>query len=94
VSENGTLVAELHPQKRIYRASGMPMTEAGIDAGVTRDLFVALGEPLDDAGSWALRIYYKPYVRWIWMGGLLMAFGGLLAVTDKRYRKDKKNQGA
>jgi cytochrome c-type biogenesis protein CcmF len=94
VTENGAQVAELHPQKRIYRASGMPMTEAGIDAGVTRDLFVALGEPLDDAGSWALRIYYKPYVRWIWMGGLFMAFGGLLAVTDKRYRKDKKNQGA
>jgi len=70
------------------------MTEAGIDAGITRDLFVALGEPLDDNGSWALRIYYKPFVRWIWIGGLFMAFGGLLAATDKRYRKDSKTKEA
>jgi cytochrome c-type biogenesis protein CcmF len=90
VTKNGAPVAELEPQKRIYRASGMPMTEAGIDAGITRDLFVALGEPLDDNGSWALRIYYKPFVRWIWIGGLFMAFGGLLAATDKRYRKSSK----
>lgn len=94
VTKNGAPVAELEPQKRIYRASGMPMTEAGIDAGITRDLFVALGEPLDDNGSWALRIYYKPFVRWIWIGGLFMAFGGLLAATDKRYRKDSKTREA
>ncbi len=94
VTKNGAPVAELEPQKRIYRASGMPMTEAGIDAGITRDLFVALGEPLDDNGSWALRIYYKPFVRWIWIGGLFMAFGGLLAATDKRYRKDSKTKEA
>jgi len=55
---------------------------------------VALGEPLDDNGSWALRIYYKPFVRWIWIGGLFMAFGGLLAATDKRYRKDSKTKEA
>jgi len=88
VTENGQLVSELKPQKRVYRASGMPMTEAGIDASITRDLFVALGEPLGNDGAWALRIYYKPYVRWIWMGGLFMAFGGFLAVNDKRYRKN------
>ena len=90
VTENRQLVAELYPQKRIYNASGMPMTEAGIDANITRDLFVALGEPLDDDGAWALRIYYKPFVRWIWIGGLFMAFGGLLAVMDKRYRREHK----
>jgi cytochrome c-type biogenesis protein CcmF len=54
--------------------------------GVTRDLFVALGEPLDRAGAWAVRVYYKPYIRWIWMGGLFMAFGGLIGAMDKRYR--------
>ncbi len=90
VTKNQELVAELYPQKRIYRASGMPMTEAGIDASITRDLFVALGEPLGKDGAWALRIYYKPFVRWIWMGGLFMAFGGLLAVMDKRYRREVK----
>ena len=88
ITQHQQTVAELYPQKRIYRASSMPMTEAGIDAGVTRDLFVALGEPLGDEGAWALRIYYKPFVRWIWMGGVLMALGGLLAVMDKRYRKE------
>ena len=86
VTHEGQNIAELNPQKRIYRASGMPMTEAGIDAGITRDLFVALGEPLDNAGGWAVRVYYKPYIRWIWVGGLFMAFGGLMASMDKRYR--------
>jgi cytochrome c-type biogenesis protein CcmF len=92
VTKNQELIAELHPQKRIYNASGMPMTEAGIDAGITRDLFVALGEPLGDDGAWALRIYYKPFVRWIWIGGLFMAFGGFLAVFDKRYRREIKTE--
>lgn len=87
VTTHQKLVSELYPQKRIYRASGMPMTEAAIDGGLTRDLFVALGEPLGNDGSWALRIYYKPFVRWIWLGGLLMALGGSLAVFDKRYRR-------
>jgi len=64
----------------------MPMTEAGIDASITRDLFVALGEPLDNSGAWAVRVYYKPYIRWIWMGGVFMAIGGLMASMDKRYR--------
>lgn len=61
------------------------MTEAGIQAGITRDLFVALGEPLAD-GAWAVRVQIKPFVRWIWLGALLMALGGLLAATDRRYR--------
>ncbi len=84
VSRDGTHLTTLYPEKRNYR-SGMPMTEAGIDAGLTRDLFVALGEPLGDGGAWSLRIYHKPFVRWIWLGGLLMSLGGLLAALDKRY---------
>ncbi len=62
----------------------MPMTEAGIDGGLFRDLFVALGEPLD-GGAWSLRIYHKPFIRWIWLGALLMALGGVLAALDGRY---------
>ena len=84
VSREGEHVVTLYPEKRDYR-SGMPMTEAGIDAGLTRDLFVALGEPLGKDGAWSLRIYHKPFVRWVWLGGLFMAFGGLLAALDKRY---------
>ncbi len=83
---NGTReVAVLHPEKRLYTVQGMPMTEAGIDAGFTRDLYVALGEPLAD-GAWAVRVHIKPFVRWIWLGGLLMGLGGVLAACDKRYR--------
>jgi len=84
VSRNGASVAVLHPQKRNYQ-SGMPMTEAGIDAGLTRDLFVALGEPLGDQGAWSLRIYHKPFIRWIWLGFIFMAIGGVLAASDRRY---------
>ncbi|MEJ2529411.1 MAG: cytochrome c-type biogenesis CcmF C-terminal domain-containing protein, partial [Gammaproteobacteria bacterium] len=84
VSHAGKQVTTLYPEKRDYR-SGMPMTEAGIDAGLTRDLFVALGEPLGNDGAWSLRIYHKPFVRWIWLGGLFMALGGLLSALDKRY---------
>ncbi|MCF6172687.1 MAG: His/Gly/Thr/Pro-type tRNA ligase C-terminal domain-containing protein, partial [Campylobacteraceae bacterium] len=71
-TEAGQPIALMHPEKRSYNQSSMPMTEAAIDAGVFRDLFVALGEPLGQ-GSWSLRIYYKPFVRWIWMGALIMA---------------------
>ena len=84
VSLDGELLVTLYPEKRNYR-TGMPMTEAGIDAGLFRDLFVALGEPLGDQGAWSLRIYHKPFIRWIWLGGLFMAFGGLLAASDRRY---------
>lgn len=81
----GKEIAVLHPEKRLYTVQMMPMTEAGIDPGLFRDLYVALGEPLED-GAWAVRLHVKPYVRWIWLGGLLMAFGGLLSTLDRRYR--------
>ena len=85
ITRNGKPVRTLHPEKRIYNASGMAMTEASIDTGLTRDLYVSLGEPLEK-GAWAVRIYYKPFVDWIWGGAVLMALGGLLAVSDRRYR--------
>ena len=78
-------VATLHPEKRLYTVQQMPMTEAGIDAGLFRDLYVALGEPLGD-GAWAVRVHVKPFVRWIWLGALLTALGGVCCVSDKRYR--------
>ncbi len=80
----------LHPEKRSYLAGGMPMTEAGIDPGFLRDLYVSLGEPVGDQGDWAVRIYYKPYVRWIWLAAILMGLGGILAVSDGRYRTARK----
>jgi cytochrome c-type biogenesis protein CcmF len=90
VSRDGEFVTGLYPEKRRYGSGGQFMTEAAIDPGLTRDLYVSLGEPLDSTGSrWAVRIYYKPFVRWIWMGALLMTFGGLLAATDRRYRRVK-----
>ncbi|NOR39891.1 MAG: heme lyase CcmF/NrfE family subunit, partial [Gammaproteobacteria bacterium] len=78
-------VAVLSPEKRTYLVQNRPMTEAGIDAGFTRDIYVSLGETLGN-GDWSLRLYYKPFVRWIWLGGILIALGGLLAATDRRYR--------
>lgn len=80
----GRKTATLRPEKRQY-ITGMPMTEAAIDPGLTRDLYVALGEPLTD-NAWSLRVYYKPLVRLIWLGGILIALGALLAAFDKRYR--------
>ncbi len=85
ITRSGEVIATLYPEKRNYR-SGMPMTEAGIDAGLTRDLFVAMGEPLGSEGAWSVRIYHKPYVRWIWLGALIMALGGIFSATDRRYR--------
>lgn len=84
-------VAVLHPEKRLYTVQQMPMTEAGIDAGFTRDLYVALGEPLDN-GAWAVRVHIKPFVRWIWLGALLMGLGGVLAASDRRYRVKVKTR--
>ncbi len=86
-SESGSFSVKLTPEKRIYRVQKMPMTEAAIDAGFTRDLFIALGEPLDADGAWAVRIYYKPFIRWIWLGAIIMALGGLFATSDRRYRR-------
>jgi cytochrome c-type biogenesis protein CcmF len=85
VTRDGERVAELRPEKRFYNVRGMPMTEAGIDAGVTRDLYVSLGEPLA-GGAWSVRLHYKACIRWIWLGAILMAAGGLLAASDRRYR--------
>jgi cytochrome c-type biogenesis protein CcmF len=79
-------VTRLYPEKRAYLGGGMPMTEAAIDPGLFRDIYVSLGEPVGDSGDWALRLYYKPFVRWIWLGAILMALGGTLAVSDPRYR--------
>ncbi|MGO1395045.1 MAG: heme lyase CcmF/NrfE family subunit [Halomonas sp.] len=76
----------MRPEKRLYLATGMPMTQVALRPGLFRDLYVAMGEDLGD-GSWAMRVQYKPFVRWLWLGALLMAFGGLLAVLDKRYRR-------
>ncbi|WP_442497176.1 heme lyase CcmF/NrfE family subunit [Methylobacter sp. sgz302048] len=86
VSHKGAQVAKLEPQKRVYRVQTMPMTEAAIDAGLFRDLFVAIGEPLGNEGAWSLRIYYKSFIRWIWLGAVFMAAGGLCAAFDRRYR--------
>ncbi|BBB22347.1 cytochrome c-type biogenesis protein CcmF [Abyssogena phaseoliformis symbiont OG214] len=77
-------IADLRPEKRQY-VTGMPMTEAAIDPSLYRDIYIALGESLED-DSWSLRIYYKPLIRWIWLGGLLIALGALLAAFDRRYR--------
>ncbi|MGV6808132.1 MAG: heme lyase CcmF/NrfE family subunit [bacterium] len=83
-------VASLHPEKRRYIASGQVMTEAAIDAGLFRDLYVSLAEPLPD-GAWAVRIYVKPFVRWVWLGALLASLGGVIATLDKRYRRRVAN---
>ncbi|MGE4570552.1 MAG: cytochrome c-type biogenesis CcmF C-terminal domain-containing protein, partial [Gammaproteobacteria bacterium] len=81
---DGEDVIVLSPEKRLYQ-TGMPMTEAAIDPSLARDLYVALGESLGD-GNWSMRIYYKPLVRWIWLGGIMIALGALLAAFDRRYR--------
>jgi cytochrome c-type biogenesis protein CcmF len=86
---SGQFVRKMNPEKRNYHSSQMPMTEAAIDAGFLRDVYVSLGEPIDrdkPEGEWAVRVYYKPYVDWIWGGCVLMALGGLLAMLDRRYR--------
>ncbi len=86
VTRNGSPVVSLQPEKRIYRVQRNPMTEAAISPGVTRDLYVSLGEPVDKGGAWIVRVYVKPFVDWIWGGCLLMALGGVLALSDRRYR--------
>jgi cytochrome c-type biogenesis protein CcmF len=92
-SRNGTEVATLYPEKRLYTAQQMPMTEAAIDPGVTRDLYVSIGEAIDN-NSYAVRVQVKPFVDWIWGGALIMALGGLLAATDRRYRLARQEQRA
>ncbi|MCM2306354.1 MAG: heme lyase CcmF/NrfE family subunit [Sulfuritalea sp.] len=86
LSKDGRVLKTMHPEKRQYFSSQMPMTEAAIDAGFTRDVYVSLGEPLDNKGAWSVRVYYKPFVDWIWGGALLMGLGGFIAMLDRRYR--------
>ena len=91
-----TFIRKMRPEKRIYASSAMPMTEAAIDSSLTRDLYVSLGEPIDKShpdGAWVVRLYHKPFVGWIWGGCVMMALGGLLALSDRRYRTKGKATG-
>ena len=92
VSVDGRKTNELRPEKRIYRVQQNAMTEAAIDTGFTRDLYVALGESVDNGKAWIVRVYVKPFIDWIWGGAFLMAMGGLLAATDRRYRAKKRSE--
>ena len=85
VQRDGETIARLAPEKRVYLVQCNPMTEAAISAGISRDLYVSLGEAVD-GDAWTVRIHVKPFIRWIWFGCLMMAFGGLLAASDRRYR--------
>jgi cytochrome c-type biogenesis protein CcmF len=85
VASGDKVVATVYPEKRVYPVAGMPTTEAGIDYGFTRDVYLVIGDPQDD-GSWAVRSYYKPFANWIWGGALLMAIGGMISLADRRYR--------
>ena len=91
VSKDGRHVRSLEPEKRMYNVGGMAMTEAAIDTGPFGDLYVSLGEPVE-AGAWSVRVYYKPFVTWVWGGCILMAMGGLLALSDRRYRVAAQRQ--
>ena len=84
VSRNGNVINKMYPEKRSYTASGNVMTETAIDTGLFRDLYISLGEPVS-GGAWSVRVYYKPFVDWIWGGALIMAIGGGLALSDRRY---------
>ncbi len=101
VSRDGRPLVLLHPEKRAYASGGQVMTEAGIHPGVFADVYVALGEPLGAAGdpnraagAWAVRVHVKPFVRWIWLGAALMALGGFVAATDRRFRPRPAPAGA
>lgn len=91
VTKNGVERTVLSSEKRLYTVQNMPMTEAGISPHIIHDLYASLGEPLAD-GAWSVRIYYKPMVEWVWVGCLMMAFGGLLALSDRRYRLQKRRK--
>jgi cytochrome c-type biogenesis protein CcmF len=85
ISKDGREIATLYPEKRFYPVAEMPTTEAAIDNGFLRDIYVVIGDPQDN-GGWAVRAYYKPLANWIWGGSILMALGGALSLTDRRYR--------
>ena len=91
VSRNGNVVNTMYPEKRSYTASGNVMTETAIDSGIFRDLYISLGEPVS-GGAWSVRVYYKPFVSWIWGGAVLMALGGGLALSDRRYALAARKQ--
>jgi cytochrome c-type biogenesis protein CcmF len=93
VSRNGKLTTVLYPEKRSYTASQNVMTETAIDTGLLRDLYVSLGDPIGGQ-VWSVRVYYKPFVDWIWGGAVLMALGGGLAVSDRRYALAARKQRA
>ncbi|HMM46515.1 MAG TPA: heme lyase CcmF/NrfE family subunit [Thiobacillaceae bacterium] len=86
VRRNGQPVATLHPEKRIYHASGMGMTEASVHPNLFRDIYVAMGEPIGESGAWTVRLFHKPFINWLWLGAVFMVVGGFLAAFDKRYR--------
>jgi len=91
VLRDGQTVAQLAPEKRVYLVQRNPMTEAAIDAGISRDVYVALGEAVGN-DAWTVRVHIKPFIRWIWIGCLMMAFGGVLAASDRRYRIAARRQ--
>ncbi len=88
VEKDSRAVSQLHPELRLYTVQQTTLSKTAINATAFRDLYVALGQPLSD-GSWGVRIYYKPFVRWIWAGGFLMVLGGIIALMDRRYRKKR-----
>jgi cytochrome c-type biogenesis protein CcmF len=99
VSHDGVEIEKMFPEKRNYTASGNVMTETAIDSGIFRHLYISLGEPIDlDKDTWSVRVYYKPFVGWIWYGAILMAIGGGLALSDRRYalaaRKEREMREA
>ena len=85
LTKNGEKVATLYPEKRIYPVQAMPTTEAAIDGGFTRDVYLVIGDP-QAGGGFAVRGYVKPFAGWIWGGSIIMALGGFLSLTDRRYR--------
>ena len=85
LSKDGREIGTMHPEKRVYPVAGMPTTEAALDNGFLRDIYIALGDP-QQGGGWAMRSYVKPLANWIWGGALLMALGGALSLSDRRYR--------
>ncbi len=97
VTRDGRPVTTLYPERRVYTVQEQVMTEAAIDPGLTRDLYVSLGDPVSDergSGAWLIKIQHKPFIDWIWGGCLIMALGGLLAASDRRYRFSEKKRTA
>lgn len=92
VSHDGQDLVELHPQKRSYPKQQQPMTEADIYPGFTKDIYVSLGEQINDQGDWAVRIYIKPFIRWMWFGGLMMMAGAVIALFSKRSKRQEQKQ--